>query len=133
MGEQLDAIMNILNSHTGSMVSQQKLNEETSRIAANNNQVQMRLTMLTARIEQMERANTPSESFSSPVTPNADEKQPSKMRSTSPPAESHKKRHKSLDTVCNTQNTIMGSQEQTQPTSTPQKKELRPHRSQTAE
>eukprot|EP00957_Ditylum_brightwellii_P150008 11424316-Ditylum_brightwellii.AAC.1 len=81
----------------------------------------------------MERANAPSESFSSPVTPNADEKQPTKVRSTSPPAESHKKRHKSLETVCNTPNIIMGSQEQTQLTSTPQKKELHPCCSQTAD
>eukprot|EP00957_Ditylum_brightwellii_P092826 7067633-Ditylum_brightwellii.AAC.1 len=108
--------MNILNSHTGSMVSQQKLNEETGKIAANNNWV-----------------NAPNESFSSPVTPNADEKQPTKVRSPSLPAESHKKRHKSLVTVCNTPNIIMGSQEQTQLTSNPQKKELRQRCSQTAD
>eukprot|EP00957_Ditylum_brightwellii_P194847 14842923-Ditylum_brightwellii.AAC.1 len=98
MGEQLDTIISILNSHTGSMVTQQKLNEETGRIATNNNQVQMSLTMLTARIERMERANAPSESFCPPETPNADEKHPTKVRSPSPPAESHKKRHKSLVT-----------------------------------
>eukprot|EP00957_Ditylum_brightwellii_P050454 3825996-Ditylum_brightwellii.AAC.1 len=59
MGEQLGMVMNILNSHTGSMVSQQKLNEETGKIVANNNQIQMSLTMLTARMQQMEQANSP--------------------------------------------------------------------------
>eukprot|EP00957_Ditylum_brightwellii_P119397 9108475-Ditylum_brightwellii.AAC.1 len=114
--------MDTLGSLASSMVSQEKLNKETSRFIALNNGMHMDMTMLRAKFEQLEKTHKVQTSLITPVTPNAEEKQALKARSTSPSAESHKRRHKSLDIVCNTPNVIMGSQ---QPPNI-SKKELRP-------
>eukprot|EP00957_Ditylum_brightwellii_P168845 12851837-Ditylum_brightwellii.AAC.1 len=93
----------------------------------------MQVNTLCARIENIKQTiNT----LGSPKSTNPFEtvgKYPIKARSISPPAEAHKKWHKSLSKVCNTPNIIMGSQELTQTQTSTQKKELRPCSSQTAD
>eukprot|EP00957_Ditylum_brightwellii_P037483 2834708-Ditylum_brightwellii.AAC.1 len=59
---------------------------------------------LRARVEQMECAGKPNRPTEPPDTSRSGE------RSLSPPAESHKKRQKNFDPVCNAPNVIMGSQ-----------------------
>eukprot|EP00957_Ditylum_brightwellii_P003952 300797-Ditylum_brightwellii.AAC.1 len=96
MAEQIDDRFKIQSGKVDSLQKTEKLNEETSRFAALNNGMHMDMTMLQAKFEQLEKTHNVQAPLITPVTPNAEEKL--KARSTSPSAESHKKRHKSLDT-----------------------------------
>eukprot|EP00957_Ditylum_brightwellii_P135473 10329321-Ditylum_brightwellii.AAC.1 len=80
---------------------------------------------LRARLEQMERAGKPNGPTEPPDTSRSGE------QSLSPPVESHKKRQKNFDPVCNTPNVIMGSQNNN--TITRKQQELRPRRGQMAD
>eukprot|EP00957_Ditylum_brightwellii_P091120 6937252-Ditylum_brightwellii.AAC.1 len=84
--------------------------EESATIAqvptinASQQMLTLDVAKLRTRLELMERAGKPNGPTEPPDTSR------SREQSLSPPAESHKRRQKNFDPVCNTPNVIMGSQ-----------------------
>eukprot|EP00957_Ditylum_brightwellii_P105201 8019170-Ditylum_brightwellii.AAC.1 len=114
-GERMDAQMKTTNENMAQLINSiaqiGKRCKESATIAqvttitASQQMLTLDVAKLCARVEQMERAGKPNRPTEPPDNSRSGE------RSLSPPAESHKKRQKNFDPVCNTPNVIKGSQD----------------------
>eukprot|EP00957_Ditylum_brightwellii_P014200 1069586-Ditylum_brightwellii.AAC.1 len=103
----LDSLLVSMVLITKNVITEKDINS----LAANNNALMMQENTLCTQIESIEQTTN---TLGSPKSTNLFKtvgKYPIKTRSTSPPAETHKKLHESLDKVCNTPNIIICSQE----------------------